>query len=59
MISMASIISGVFFHRLASAAYSAHTIHLHVLREQLLSSAGHGVKIEIEEAGQVPIAATS
>jgi hypothetical protein len=53
---MASIISGFFFHRLASAAHSARTIHF---RQQLLSSAGHGVRSEIEEVGQVTVAATS
>ena len=56
---MASTISGVFFHRLAPAAGSAHAIHCHVLSQQLLSSPGYGVRIEVEEFGQLAIAATA
>ena len=56
---MASTISGVFFHRLAPAASSAHAVHFHVLSQQLLSSPGHGVRIEIEEVGQLAIATTA
>jgi len=49
---MAAIISGVFFStRLRPPPVLARPIHLYVLRQQLLSSARHGVRIEIEEVG--------
>ena len=56
---MAWIISGVFFHGYAPAAGLARALHLHVLRQELLSPASHGVRIELEEVSQSMIAATA
>src|SRR5438874_822713 len=48
-----------FFHGFAPAARSACAVHFHVLSQQLLSAAGHGVRSEVEKVGQLAIAAAA
>jgi len=46
-----------FFHGLASAARAAGASRRHILIQQLLASAGDGVRIQAEEFGQDTVAA--
>src|SRR5713101_2932248 len=50
-------ISAVFFDRLAAAAGTAGTTGRYILIEQLLTSAGDGVRIQAEELSQNTVAA--
>ncbi len=50
------LLGAFFFHGLAARARFAHPLPLHFLRQQLLSSAGHGAWIQLEQLGQSLIA---
>ena len=49
--------SAFFFHGFAAAAGVAGATRRHLLIEQLLASAGDGVRIQAEEFGQIRVAA--
>ena len=53
---MAWIISGVSFHRFPASPDSACPFHLHILGQQLMTSAGHSMGIEVEEFRELAIA---
>ena len=54
---MASITSGVFFHRLAPGAVLSDPANRHILIQQLVAAAGDGVRIEAQKSGQHGVAA--
>jgi len=55
-ISMASITSGVFFHRFAPGAGVSDSTDLDILIQQLAAAAGDGVRIEAEKFSQHAVA---
>ena len=56
-ISMASIISGVFFHALAATTSCTHTVHFYyILSQQLLASVAYRMRIEAQRVGQLAVA---
>ena len=56
---MASITSGVFFHRLAPGAGLSDPADRHILVQQLVAAAGDGVRIEAKKFGQHAVAAVA
>ena len=56
---MASITSGVFFHRLAPGAGLSDPADLDVLLQQLAAPAGDGVRIEAQKFGEHAVAAVA
>src|SRR5436190_17013326 len=58
-ISMASITSGVFFHRLAPGTGLSDPADRHILIQQLVAAAGDGVRIEAKKFGQYAVAAVA
>ena len=56
---MASITSGVFFHRLAPGTGLSDAADLDILIQQLAAAAGDGVRIEAKKFGQHAVAAVA
>ena len=56
---MASITSGVFFHRFAPGAGLSDPADLDILIQQLVAAAGDGVRIEAKKFGQQAVAAVA
>jgi len=48
---MHEMISGVFFHRLPSAADFADTVDIQVSLQEFVPALGHGVRVQAEEVG--------
>src|SRR5215472_15250005 len=57
--SISAITSGVFFHRLAPRAGFADPVHSHILSQQLASSFGHRVRVQLEKVGDLLVAAAA
>jgi hypothetical protein len=56
---MASITSGVFFHRFAPSAVLSDPADLDILIQQLPAAAGDGVRIKAKNFGQHAVAAVA
>jgi hypothetical protein len=54
---MTLITAAFFFHRLAPSAYSPYPAHFHLLGQQLPSSFGHCVRVQMEKLSNLAVCA--
>src|ERR1017187_9582177 len=58
-LSISAITAGVFFRRLAAAAWSAYPLRVYFLCQQFFAPASHGVRIQLQQRGQLLVAPTA